>query len=188
MTRIRRGLPSISAACLLAGGCGVPVDGEPRDLARPGPASGSNAPAADGYGSAVQRLYLIRDGRLVRAVRRVPAPPTPHELLDDLLAGPTRAEQQDGLTSALSTVRVDGMTVVQRRATVTISEPPDQAARGDDLLAYGQIVCTLSGQGAEVGTVSFTNARRPLGVPRGDGSLSTEPLTIADYASLLDSP
>lgn len=107
-------------------------------------------------------------------------------MLDDLLAGPSSAELQDGLTSALTTIQIDGMTVVQRRAAVQIGEPPGQAARSDEILAYGQIVCTLTSQGAEVGTVSFTSAGQALGVPRGDGSLSTEPLTIADYASLLD--
>ncbi|WP_125802630.1 GerMN domain-containing protein [Actinoplanes sp. ATCC 53533] len=186
MTRSGRGLPALLTACLLTGACGVPVDGSPRDLDRPRPAAGSSTPAPGGLGSALERLYLVRDGSLVRAVRRVPVPPTPQRMLADLLAGPTRAEQQDGLSSALSTMRIDGMTVIQRRATVTISEPPDQAARSDEILAYGQIVCTLTSQGAEVGTVSFTSAGRPLGVPRGDGSLSTQPLTIADYAGLLD--
>lgn len=185
MTRNGGALSAILAACLLTGACGVPVDETPRDLGRPRPASGSNTPAPDGFGSAIERLYLVRDGSLVRAVRRVAAPPTPQQMLDGLLAGPTTAEQQDGLSSALSTMRIEGMTVIQRRATAAISEPLEQAVRSDEILAYGQIVCTLTSQGAEVGTVSFTRAGRPLGVPRGDGSLSTQPLTIADYASLL---
>ncbi|MET8147867.1 GerMN domain-containing protein [Actinoplanes sp. NPDC049668] len=186
MTRTSRSLLALVAVCLSAGACGVPADQTPRDLDRPRPASGSNTPAPDGFGTAIERLYLIRDGSLARTLRRVPAPPTPQQMLTDLLAGPTTAEQQDGLSSALSTMRINGMTVNQRRATVAINEPPDQAARSDEILAYGQIVCTLTSQGADVGTVSFTSAGRPLGVPRGDGSLSTQPLTIADYASLLD--
>jgi hypothetical protein len=187
VTRPGRYLPAVLAAFLLPGACGVPVDEKPRDLDRPRPASGSGAPPAPGFGSAIERLYFVRDGRLVRAVRPVPAPPTPPRMLDDLLAGPTRNEQQDGLTSALTTMPVTGMTVTRRRAVVTIAEPPDKSARTDETLAYGQIVCTLTSQGAEVGTVSFTSGGTPLGVPRGDGALSTEPLTIADYATLLDS-
>lgn len=187
MTRAARLFPVVVVVCLLAGACGVPVDDAPRDLDRPRPASGSHRPVPGGLGSAVERLYLVRDGALVRTVRRVQVAPTPQRMLDDLLAGPTTAELRDGLTSALSTMRVDSMTVVQRRATVTISHPLGEAARSDEILAYGQIVCTLTSQGAEIGTVSFATAGRPLGVPRGDGSLSSQPLTIADYAGLLDS-
>lgn len=170
---------------LMAAACGVPVDDQPRNLERSQP-SGSNTPAPDRYGTAIERLYLVREGELARAVRRVPSLPTPQQMLTDLLAGPTRAEQQDGLTSALTTTQITGITVTQRRATVAVAQPPDHGARTDEMLAYGQIVCTLTSQGAEVGTVSFTRDGNPLGVPRGDGSLSTAPLTIADYATLLN--
>jgi hypothetical protein len=175
------------AAVLLTGACGVPVDDTPRNLSMPRPPSGSNAPAAGGFGSAIERLYFVRDGALVRAVRRVAGPPPPQQMLTDLLAGPSRVEQQDGLSTALGTTGIAGMTVVQRRAVIAVEKTSGQASRTDDMLAYGQIVCTLTSQGAEVGTVAFTSGGRPLGVPRGDGQLSTAPLTIADYANLLNS-
>ena len=179
-------LPAVLLVCLVAG-CGVPVDGGPRDLGRASPSTGASGPAPNGFGDAVERLYLVKDGVLVRTVRRVPTPPTPEQLLRALLAGPTGDEQQDGLTSALSTMRVGALTLAQRRASVAIGQPQDPGARSDEVLAYGQIVCSLTSLGAEVGTVSFTSGGQPLGVPRGDGSLSTAPLTIADYASLLAS-
>lgn len=182
------GLPAtgLLAVVLLAGGCGVPVDDEPRDLARPRAAASATA-APDRFGSAVERLYLVRDGTLVRVIRRVPTAVPAQRMLADLLAGPTRAEQEDGLTSALSTTRITGMTITQRRATVEVAEPSEDGGRTDEMLAYGQIVCTLTSLGAEVGTVSFTSGGRPLSVPRGDGSLSAGPLTVADYADLLAS-
>jgi hypothetical protein len=176
-------------AALLAGlvaGCGVPVDQTPRDLDRPGPATGSNAPADDGFGTMIERLYLVRDGALTRVARRGTRPSPPQQLLAELLAGPTKAEQEDGFTSALSTMPVLGMTVVARRAIIEVGERPDDGARSDEMLAYGQIVCTLTSQSAEVGTVSFTSGGRPLGVPRGDNSLSIGDLTSADYATLID--
>jgi hypothetical protein len=80
-----------------------------------------------------------------------------------------------------------GMTIINRRATVSIAMPTEQGARSDEVLAYGQIVCTLTSQGAEVGTVSFVTGSEPLAVPRADGSLADGSLTIADYAGLLDS-
>jgi hypothetical protein len=180
-------LAVVVPAVLLLGGCGVPVDGSPRELGPSRAAPGSDAPAPDRFGPAVERLYLVHDGRLVRVVRRVPAPRTPAQMVEDLVAGATRAEQQDGLTSALSQMQIGGTTVSQRRAAVEIGGPPAAGGRSDEVLAYAQIVCTLTSQGAEVGTVSFTRDAQTLAVPRGDGSLSTEPLTIADYAGLIDS-
>ncbi|MEU4242645.1 GerMN domain-containing protein [Actinoplanes sp. NPDC026619] len=172
---------------MLVGGCGVPVDDEPEDLRNPGLSYGSSGPAPDRLGAAVERLYLVRDGLLSRVVRRMPTARTPQQMLQDLLAGPTAAEHEDGLTSALSTMHIDGMTLLQRRATIAIGGTAGPGVRNDEMLAYAQIVCTLTSQGAEVGTVSFTTGGRPLGVPRGDGSLSDGPLTIADYAVLLGS-
>jgi Sporulation and spore germination len=185
MRAVKRRLAGIALACLLTGACGIPADDTPRDIGRPRPSSGSNPPRSDRLGSAVERLYLVRDGALTRVVRRTADAPNPQKLLDDLLAGPTRAETEDGVTSALSTTDIVGMTVVQRRATIAVGSPTAQGARSDETLAYGQIVCTLTSQSTEVGTVSFTRGGRPLGVPRGDGSLSTGPLTIADYSDLL---
>jgi Sporulation and spore germination len=183
---VRRGLLVVLAAMITAG-CGVPVDGSPRDLDRPRPAYGSDAPAPDRLGPAAERLYLVRDGKLVRVVRRVPAARTPQQMMQDLIAGPTRDEQQDGLTSALSSIQVGATTIAQRRAAVEIGAPAVPGARSDEVLAYAQIVCTLTSQGAEVGTVSFTRDGRSLAVPQGDGLLSTAPLTIADYADLIQS-
>jgi hypothetical protein len=181
-------LPVILLAASVTAGCGVPVDGSPRDLDRhPTPASGSYAPVPDRLGPAVERLYLVRDGKLVRVARRVPVARTPQQMMQDLVAGPTRDEQQDGLTSALSSMEVGATTIVQRRAAVEIGAPAVPGARSDEVLAYAQIVCTLTIQGAEVGTVSFTRDGRPLAVPQGDGLLSTGPLTIADYADLIQS-
>jgi hypothetical protein len=174
-------------AVLLLAACGVPVDKSPRDLGRSQVVSGSDAPAPDRFGPAVERLYLVHDGKLVRVVRRTPAPRTPSQMVEDLVAGPTRAEQQDGLTSALSQMRVGSTVVTQRRAAVEIGAPAVPGARSDEVLAYAQIVCTLTSQGAEVGTVSFTRDGQTLAVPRGDGALSPGPLTIADYADLIDS-
>lgn len=183
---MRRHLVGAALACLLTGACGVPADDAPRDINRPRPSSESNPPAPDRFGSAVERLYLVRDGALTRVVRRTTSAPSPQQLLADLLAGPTRAETEDGVTSALSTTDIVGMTIVQRRAIIAVGEPSGQGARSDETLAFGQIVCTLTSQSTEVGTVSFARSGRPLGVPRGDGSLSTGPLTIADYSTLLN--
>jgi hypothetical protein len=167
-------------------GCGVPLDSAPRAIDGPQAHNSGDQVPAD-TGTAVVRLYLVRDGRLVRVIRRTSTARSPNGQLQDLLRGPTSAESADGLTSALTTMNVVSMTVTNRRATVIIGVRTNQGARSDEVLAYGQIVCTLTSQGADVGTVSFLSGGMPLAVPRADGSLADSGLTIADYAGLLDS-
>jgi spore germination protein GerM len=166
-------------------GCGVPLDDAPRDIRVPGEANASGGPSPGVAGSTVRRLYLVRDGRLVRVPRRVPAPRTPREQLDDLLAGPTAEESDEGLTSALTTMTVTDLQLVDRRATIVLGDPSELGVRSDEVLAFGQIVCTLTSL-PDVGTVSFVADGRPLRVPRADGSLTDSPLTIADYSALVD--
>jgi spore germination protein GerM len=175
------------AGCGLAlAGCGVPADSQPRDIANP-LTRNSGQPGAVSAGTSIVRIYLVRDGRLVRVAHRVPSPLPPRGQLDELLKGPTATDSGNGLTSALSTTDVLDVTVTDRRATVDIGSQSAQGARSDETLAYGQIVCTLTSQGADVGTVQFLSDGMPLAVPRADGSLSDAPLTIADYSGLLDS-
>lgn len=171
------------AAVALTAGCGVPLDSSPRDVTDARAPYRSGAPA-EGEGRVNERLCFVRDGRLVRALRRVPAIRPPEQQLRDLLAGPTAEESADRLSSALSTASGVTMTLNGGRATVDIGSR-DVGLRSDDVLAFGQIVCTLTSQ-LQVGTVSFTSGGVPLGVPRADGSLSDAPLTIADYVGLLN--
>jgi spore germination protein GerM len=182
----RPGAAAVLALVMAVAGCGVPTDSQPRDIPNP-LTRDSGQPGAVSAGSAVVRIYLVRDGRLVRVAHRVPSPLPPKGELAELLKGPTATDSGNGLTSALSTTDVLDVTVTDRRATVDIGSQTGQGARSDETLAYGQIVCTLTSQGAEVGTVSFLSDGMPLAVPRADGSLSDGPLTIADYSGLLDS-
>jgi hypothetical protein len=183
--RATRTLPALMLVVLAAAGCGVPLDDEPRSLGPSGRVDRSGSPAAPVAGSTVLRLYLVRDGRLVRVPRRVPAPLTPAQQLDTLLAGPTAEESEDGLSSALTTTTVTAVELVGRRATVILGDRTGPAVRSDEVLGFGQIVCTLTSL-PDVGTVSFVADGAPLWVPRSDGSLAGTPLTIADYSSLLD--
>jgi hypothetical protein len=186
MPAVKRLVALALAGAFALGGCGVPTDSGPRDIDNPR-AHSSDGPLAADAGSQFVRIYLVRDGRLVRVLHRVPAAQSAQGQLQQLLKGPSAAESRNGMTTALSTTNIISLTVVNRRATVEIGTPPAPGARSDEVLAYGQIVCTLTSQGAEVGTVSFLSDGKPLAVPSADGSLTDAPLTIADYAGLLDS-
>ncbi|GAA4466224.1 GerMN domain-containing protein [Phytohabitans houttuyneae] len=183
----RPGLAALALAVALAG-CGVETEGRAR---RVNPPSGvahawaTPTPPDAGTGAVPERLYLVRGGELVAITRHVAAEPAVTQLVGDLLAGPTPREREGGLTSALRPTDVAGVQVSGGRATVELTEMLDGSGRTDQVLAFAQLVCTLTAT-PTVTSVMFTHAGQPVGVPRADGSLSQAPATAADYAGLLD--
>jgi hypothetical protein len=174
--------------CLLGAGCGLPAEDEPRqaDLPRH-PLTGRTATTAgtEPPGDVAEVLCLVRDGRLVQAVRRVSAPPDLQRHVEALMAGPTEAERAGGLTTALATTALRvSLPGGSTEAHVEIAENAEGNARSDETIAYAQIVCTLTSR-SDVNSVVFTRDGDALRVPRGDGSLSREPLRVGDYAGLL---
>jgi hypothetical protein len=179
------------AAALAAGllaGCGIPADRDPRPIDPPrGPADAvaSRTPAVTESGPVPERLFMVKDELLVEVTRRVEGEPTLNGLVRDLLTGPTRAERDMGITSALiGPDVVSSVLLADGRAVVELAAPIEGTGSNDEVLAYAQLVCTLAAR-AGVDGVTFTRDRRPVEVPRGDGSLSLGPFTAADYADLL---
>ena len=169
MPPVRRLLTLAALVALVPAGCGVPVDTHPRAIDNPHVLR-SDEPLGRQRGSpAGSGSTWSRPGRLERVSHRVAATTTPAEQLAELLNGPSEQDSAKGLTSALTTMTIEGMTVTNRRAVVVVGQPPETGARSDEVLAYGQIVCTLTSQGADVGTVSFVSGGEPLAVPRADG-------------------
>lgn len=187
MTRRLRALAAVLASAVALTGCGVPTEDSPRPIAvgsRPTSTTVTHT-ASPAPGVPVELLFLVRDAGLV-PVRR-PAGPEPaiDEQLRHLLAGPTATERAAGYSSALTGITVTGMVEVRGGdATVEIGNRSDGAGRSDEVLAYGQIVCTLTSR-ADVRTVSFLHDGQPLRVPRADASLADGRLTAADYTDLI---
>ncbi|MFB9544471.1 GerMN domain-containing protein [Micromonospora sagamiensis] len=178
----------VAATGLLAlAGCGVSAERVPREVTPPhGPfPAATPGTAATESGTVVQRLCYVRDDTLVVVDRRVRTLPTPREQIGLLVDGPVATEQEDRLTSALTGVNVvTDVRVAGGEATVAVGERLAGTGRNDEVLAFGQIVCTLTGR-ADVDRVTFVQGGQRLGVPRADGSLSTGPLTAADYAAMV---
>jgi len=177
---------ALALAVALAG-CGVETEEHAR---RVNPPSGvahawsTPNPPETGTGAIPERVYLVRGGGLVALTRHVPAEPTVVELVHDLLAGPTPDERGEGITTALRAADVAGVEVAGGRATVELTGMLDAGGRTDQVLAFAQIVCTLTAK-AGITSVAFTHDRQAVGVPRADGSLSYAPATAADYATLI---
>ncbi len=131
---------------------------------------------------------MVRNGMLVAVPRSATAPPPIDNQLSDLLAGPTKPEREAGITSALTGLAVNPRVRLDTgEATVDMDSQPDDAGRNDQILAYGQIVCTLVSR-PDVDAVTFYQKGERLGVPRADGSLVQGTLTCTDYASLVTTP
>ncbi|MEV6968314.1 GerMN domain-containing protein [Hamadaea sp. NPDC051192] len=186
---------TLLAVLLVAGvgvtGCGVPAESEPRSVSPPpGPFAGlsspvPSAPATTATGRLTEMLYFVLDGKLIPVTRRVDAQPTVDELINALQVGPTKTERDTGLSTALGgTNVVAAFSVAGDRVELTLTAPVDGNGRADEALGYAQLVCTLTARG-DIHGVVFTRDGHPVGVPRGDGSLSEGPLTAADYSMLL---
>ncbi|MFI7025922.1 GerMN domain-containing protein [Micromonospora sp. NPDC049900] len=188
---MRRTAGRIAVALLLTlvAACGVPAEDQPRTVTPPPgpfPYTATAAPTAAETGALTELLYFSRDDRLVPVTRRADQAPTPDEQLRDLLAGPTPGERDDGVGSALpGALSTAVVQLVDGQARVTVAPAGADTGRSDELLAYGQIVSTLSAR-PDVSAVIFLDGDgTPLRVPRADGSLSAAPLTSADYAVLV---
>ena len=172
---------------LALSGCGITPQGEAQPIDPPrGPFQAviSPSPKPTTSGSVPETLYLVKDGLIVPQTRHVASDSSVEELIFDLLAGPTEAESATGLSSALVGFDVQGVRVERGFATVDLAASIEGAGHKDDLLAYAQVVCTLTAR-KDVFGVTFTRAGRPIDVPRGDSSVSPGPLTASDYKDLI---
>ncbi|GHJ46896.1 hypothetical protein Cs7R123_42380 [Catellatospora sp. TT07R-123] len=179
-----------AAACLCglaltAAACGVPTEDTARPLAPPDGPQSVTEPVTRTSGPASEHLYLVNNGSLIRVERRLSAAPSVQQLVDDLMAGPTESEEDFGFTSALLGTHIIGkVDVTSTTAVVDLSSTREDTGRNDDVLAFAQVVCTLTARPG-IRRVAFTREGHPVGVPRADGALTDTPLTCADYTSLL---
>ncbi|MET7418759.1 GerMN domain-containing protein [Dactylosporangium sp. NPDC005555] len=181
---MRRRLVLAGLLVLALQGCGVPDEHAPRPLESSLVIVSPPRQAAENTaGPVIERLYLVRGDRLVAVDRRVGSTGDVSVLLGHLAAGPTDDELDEGLTSALTgTDLVRGVRLVD--GTAEVSFRVQEGGRTDDILAIGQIVCTLDSR-TDVDTVRFLLDGQVVKVPRADGMLTELPLTTADYRPLI---
>jgi spore germination protein GerM len=169
---------------LLLGGCGVPPDRAPRQIA------GAAIPTPSGAGGAalVQptavSVYLVRGRHVVPVQRVVDAPASPDRRLTALVQGPTDREAEAGLrTSLAGGIRAGRVTVRGGTAVVTLAASFVDAGTEEQILALAQLVFTLT-ESDGVRAVRFTVEDSAVSVPRADGSLTAGPVRRSDYLRL----
>ncbi len=135
-------------------------------------------------GGADVSVFLVRNDRLVAAVRRLAPSARLRRVLGALELGPTKEEVAvAGLRSALPTNAVDGVSVAAGTAIVGLDPSVATLSSGDQLLALAQLVFTLTARPG-IGQVRFTLEGEDAQVPRADGSLVAAPVSRDDYLAV----
>ncbi len=196
---------TLAAALVLAAtvavalpGCGIPTEDEatlappadvPFDLLAEVPETTSTTLSSPtGASMTKATIFLVQGERLAPVERDVPAPASGESVIEALGRGPSRAEAALGLRSAL--VGSDVMRSIGISggiASVDLGTGFTDIVGRDQIMALAQIVSTVTGL-AGVGRVSFTLEGVPVGVPRGDGAVTTESVSRDDYALLAPVP
>ncbi|WP_158544891.1 GerMN domain-containing protein [Blastococcus sp. TF02-09] len=195
----RRAVPVLLAALAVLAGCGVPTGGEPSTiaasdvpygLAEPAPSSAPSSPP-DAVVDASLVHWVSASDSLVPRVREVSGTTRRArlaDLLEQLADGPTGAERDEQLSTALppevrlSVTGVDGGT-----ATIDLDAPAEAPVGVSGRLAVAQIVLTATSVPG-VDAVLLQLAGEPIEAPLPDGELTDRPLTAADYAATAAAP
>jgi spore germination protein GerM len=185
---VRRALVAAAVAVGLAG-CSIKPDSAPQNI----PAEDREdigSPAAGGEATGSTRVFLVADGgdgtpHLVSVLRSVE--PTASAVMQELLKGPNRSEQESGVSSALP----DGLLLRSARSgagvlTVDVSSQLLDEPAPQLVLAIAQIVFTASElEGVREVRIKVNGTIRPW--PDGQGELHTSALTVYDYPGLVES-
>lgn len=184
LTTFMASLVATLMATLVTSSCGLGADDAPRFIA-----DNDQRPLIDASPGLVSagtgRVYLERTdetGRplLVAVARQITSDPV--AVVNALLVGPTEDEQQQGVGTAIP----PGTTLSSARFTATDMVRVDLSndileSTGDDLVtALAQVVFSL-GELSGVERIDITVDGRAQDWPRGDGSFTSEPLTVYDY-------
>ena len=175
----------LSIIVILAGACSYGAQDSSRVIGRDLQSDMNESSSSDSSESGIGRIYLQRSDnestqRLVVVQRDVLNEPP--QIINALFDGPTNSEQDQSLRSPIpqGTKLMSARNMATDIVKVDISENIFQAT-GDDLIsAVAQIVLTLSEiQGVERILIAVQGKTQEW--PRGDGSLTSEPLTSFDY-------
>jgi spore germination protein GerM len=173
--------------------CGVPTQDEARTVARDdvpfellerGTTTSSAPPLLPRPDEVVEVCFLDDDGVLTPILTRPPGDQTLPATVAVLAEPPAANVFGVPLTTAVSEPELLEVTRERGLVVVDLDSSFTTMAADDQLAAIAQLVCTLTAQPG-VGQIRFSLDGTPIEVPRGDGSLTAEPVVRSDYATLL---
>lgn len=169
------------------GGCGVGVDGSPRDISAERQDALDDLDTPDSEAAQGDSLvYLLResssgDPTVIRAVHR-DVNATAAAIMESLLAGPTASEQGARLSTAIPPdTQLLGVQFIGQGVLAVDLSDEILSTTGDTLVdAVAQIVLSMT-QVERVEAVKLLVEGRAQQWPRGDGVLVSSPLTEYDF-------
>lgn len=184
-------LASVVVAASVAGACGVPTDGSPREISAdelpPGlvEAPSTTATSTPKGDAEVVQLYYVLEDELAPAFGDVTRPARVDAVLRALLDGPAEEFADEGYRSALPQGEELVLSAELRAGVSRVELMPTfrEIPAADQVLAVGQIVLTLTARPG-VGQVRFVLDGQPIAVPRADGSVTTQTVSRDDYTAL----
>jgi spore germination protein GerM len=126
--------------------------------------------------------YETPDG-IVFVVRTSNLAPHPQSVVSSLLEGPTKDEAQFGMRNAIAPHAVDHVSgLVRGRVTIDLNPSFAQLALAEQKIALTQLVFTMTSLHG-VKQVQFLMNGERVSVPRGNGTLTDQPVKRSDYAA-----
>jgi spore germination protein GerM len=180
---------TVVALLLVGTGCGLSVEDQPRELAaddvpgdllapRPTTTTSTTTPAV----TRAVRIYLVdSDGRLASVDRELPDPVTVVDLIRSLLDGATDQESERGIRSVVAST-TELLSSQRRDRTVVLNFSADFAIpQGEGgITSVAQVVFSAT-ELEGISGVTFELDGVPTEVPRGDGTLTSDPLFRSDF-------
>lgn len=189
----RRGVAlGVLLLAVLAAGCAIPTQSAPSTMAPSKVPFGLLDPRVSTTTTTqpkptslvpVKVFFLNASNQLTGEAREVAVPAPLTAVITSMLAGPTRAETSQGITTAIpSNVAVISTEAAQEGiVTVNLNAAFDAITGNSIELAVGQIVATVTAQtGYETGVVFEVQGQR-TSVPVANGSQVNGPVYILDF-------
>ena len=179
----------LTVAAATAAGCGVGPEPSPKIAADDGvpfelltPNAPTVIPPATAKETQDVTLCFIEGEKVAMVQRTIDAPASFGDVVEAMAEPPpdtTSLRTALGPPSLVDTVGLN-VGVVRVNLTTAVSS----LGGNNQLLAIAQLVCALTARPG-VGQVAFSLAGSPVDVPRGDGSLTSAPVSRDDYAGII---
>jgi spore germination protein GerM len=187
----RLALLLLPLGALLATGCAIPTQGAPStmapskvpfDLLDPQlPTTTTTLPKLTSL--VPVKVFFLNAGNQLIPAARVVVPPAPlNAVITSMLAGPTKAETAQGLTTAIpSNVSVLSAATEGGIVTVNMNADFDDITGTNIELAVAQIVATVATENGPSTGVLFEIDGQHISVPIANGQLVNSPVYLIEF-------
>ena len=190
---------AVVTSALTAAACGIPTDDSPTRVEVPsGVFPDRNEPvvgaAPDTPTTSLHAVYFLRDGLLVELQRPLAAPVFLDAPLNNLFAGPTPNEAENGLESAIpaGTEVVDVQLLRNNVVSIHLNEVFFEVEGAQRVRAVAQLVLTASALARDSQGVLFYLDGVPQSLPDGAGTIAQvrpdelpRALRVDDFSELM---